>query len=239
MISALLVHGAVQAPSVSGSPWWLILVTPAAALLGVALSQVITLANERGKRLSAHVSEARDSAELLMGGVYSFAMEVVASKSVQKHDENDVYEDLWADAVGELTKKAALLTGRQGHREVVEGLFAGLNHAHGLAGEGLGVGENVRRDYHLMSYAAFDAVAAWVRREAVPRSSRRVARKVKRSLYWYGLEWRARDYKERTGKELKSGILRRAWRWSLKHSRRLLREVVRPVCWLWNFLFRP
>lgn len=222
-----------------GTPWWLVLVAPVAALFGVALSQLITLANERGKRLSAHVSEARGSAEELMSGIYTFVIEVRASRSVQKHDQNGVYEDLWADASAELTKKAALLTGRQGHREAVEKLFVGLNQARGLAREGLGVGENVRQDYSLMSYAAYNAVAAWIRREGVPRSSRRLARKLTRSLYWYDLEWRAREHMETTGNEHTSGVLRRAWRWTIRRLRKMIRRLLSPLRAGWDFLFQP
>lgn len=219
--------------------WWLVLVAPAAALFGVALSQVITFLTERSRRESEHAKDAREAAEKLMEGLFAFRRFVLAAHSVRKHDADSVFEEEWATAGATLVMQAALLTGGGGHRQNINILLDGINSCHLLAREGLGVTDSTRGDYLAMATGAFETAAAWLRYERVPRSSRWVARSVRRAMYWLRLEWRSRDHQESTGKELRSGIVRRAWRVFARWTRKLFATLMAPAIRVIGFLFRP
>lgn len=196
-----------------------LLIGPAAVLLGVVVSQTITVVTDRRRHTAEQLKDARLSAEGLLSTFQGYRDQIVENRSIVKSDPTRFERDEWQEVRSEAARAAAVLTGSGGHRYVLEQFIEGLTHEEGLAREGLGLTSAVHRDYWLMADFGYQTVASWLRYESVPRGARRYAAKLRRNLYWYHLEMQSRHTYESTGTYPKSGLVRRAWRATVRWVR--------------------
>ncbi|WP_314647567.1 hypothetical protein [uncultured Microbacterium sp.] len=209
------------------------------ALLGVVVTQAITLVNERAKRRDEQTRAVRVEIEKLMMVFFDwtdFARSVHPPKDWAKYCEP--FEIEWERVSTPLVAIAAHMAGRGKHRGIVLALIDGISIQGTAFREGESVGSEPRVGYTQMGWAAFDTVAAWLRNERVPRHARHAARlaQLMRKRLDAEFNWRELHMKA----DHKSGVLRAAARSTINGARRFWRNnISKPLRAAWGFLFAP
>jgi hypothetical protein len=216
-----------------------LLIAPAAALVGVGFSQLITLFTDWRRRNSEHLKDARESAETLLKEFQEYRQFLRLPGGYDYENPGVAEAVAWEGKSSTATGAAAMLTGKRGHRQVLRTFIDGLDAGEQLIGDGYGLGSNAHSHFYISSNMSFETIAAWLRYERVPRRARRLARQLRRDLYWYNLEQRSRYELERGREETQSGLVRQIWRKSVRWVRDDTAADRKHFKKAWGDLFRP
>lgn len=212
-------------------PWWVALATPAAALVGVALTQLIGQANERQKRRLEYAKSARDTVDKAHASLRAFASYQPGGPYPERAS---AFGGQWTRIRPDIDLAAAMLAGREGHRRVVEELSRTLSNISSLSNNGLMLYDGGVWEYQQVARLMADTLGAWLRGDVPPGAARKSARRARRNLYWLDLERASQDAFERGAKH-RTGIVRQWWRLVA----RWLHTARTPLVNLWGYLFRP
>lgn len=215
----------------TGVPVWVSTLAPSVALLGVIVTQVVLLRNERFRARMEHSKIARDAGETLARELYAFRNE---ARGVRLSDIGDAYRELdkkW-DAHAAAAYTSTMMIPSRTHREMLRTFVFVLNGGESMSGWGYGLSSNARGDFLVPTEAAYEVATAWLRHEQPTRRHRRLARKANRAIAQHNL-W----LQEMFEPDRKTGFVVKRWRKMRGRVRRWGQRVREPLAWVWDFLF--
>jgi hypothetical protein len=230
-------QGAPGVPTGDTSPALVAIAVAFVALLGVLISQFITLHNEQARRRAEQAATVRKDVQALMMVFFEFAEFSRSNYSPKRASQAcDDFDEQWDNVSGPLAAMAANMAGRGRHRDAALTLMDGIGLQAGAYKKGESIGIVPRVGYVQMAWAGFEVVAAWLRGEGIPRHARGVVKSARVMRSHLEKEQLHREREE--DPDYKSGVVRvaarRGRRWVVSHVNG---KLLVPIGKLWRFLF--